>query len=89
MDERTLKLEARLYAIEYILSNAFAQIYRGFGVPPDAILKSHADCLQQLEKETFQTDPAISDMLAAEIHDAVEQLLQTQQEVLGLRKTEE
>ena len=85
MSEELIRAELRLYAIEYLLSNAFVQLYRLNGVPPEAVMKSHEQLLDRLTYETFPTDPATSDMVADELRQAVKRLLEMIQEAMGQR----
>jgi hypothetical protein len=85
LTEEALKSELRLQAIEYLLSNAFVQLYRLNGVPPEAVMKSHEQLLDRLSHETFPTDPATSDMVADELRQAVKRLLEMIQEAMGQR----
>ena len=75
-DQHKLKLiaDARLLAIEFIISRLFADTHRALTEPQfDALL---ADYWLDLDAATIPgQDAATSDALAGEIRDAVQQLL--------------
>lgn len=41
MDESGVKLEARLYALEYMVNHAMIVLYRSIGAPKEAILGNY------------------------------------------------
>jgi hypothetical protein len=41
MDETELKAEARLLALEYMVTNMYVVLHRLFQSPPDAIVATH------------------------------------------------
>jgi hypothetical protein len=76
MDEKEIKLEARLTAIEHLLTNLYRITYQLAGFSSETIEAAHEQALKGLQVETFQgLDPALSDLWAAEIHDAISRLL--------------
>jgi hypothetical protein len=88
MDEATIKIEARLAAIEHMLVNSFAILYRATGTSPDVIKIIHENARSTLSQTTFPgLDPAQSDLAAGEIQDAVDGLIQMIEETVGVAKT--
>jgi hypothetical protein len=76
MGEDQVKLDARLWAIELMLANAFKLIYRLSGTPPEAVLKAHAELRESLSRDSVPgLHAAESDMWVAEIQAAVEDIL--------------
>jgi hypothetical protein len=76
VDEEQIKLEARLIAIEHLIINLYRITYDLAGASDETVEAVHKRALAELEQETFQgTDPALSDLWAAEIRDAVSKLL--------------
>ena len=69
-------------AIEHLLANAFRIIYDVAEVSDQEIANSHARLRSSLKTETIPgIDPALSDLWAAEIEDALSQLLSLISEV--------
>jgi hypothetical protein len=90
MDEEALRLEMRLAAIEYVVCNFIANVYRSAEIPPKQVLAAQADLIQRLRNQTFPgLDAALSDLAAAELENAVSRLLDMQREMLGLPRNEE
>jgi hypothetical protein len=76
IDEKAVKLEARLSAIEYFLCEAWRVVYALTGVPHEAIDRSHEHFREHLRTmEMPPSDPAISDLAAAELQESHERLL--------------
>jgi hypothetical protein len=76
MDEKAIKLEARLGAIEYMLAELFKMVYLISGATPEMVESSHEKLREHLRTMAMPTtDPAISDLAAAEIQEAHEHLL--------------
>lgn len=76
MDTDRIKLEARLFATEYLLCNLYAMLFRG---SPDAhgATEAFADDLRQ-HMAGFAVaglEPAQSDFFAAEVREALETLI--------------
>jgi hypothetical protein len=87
MDEAQFKLEARLCAIEYMVTNMYAFTHRVARSSPASIVKAHAECLRMLEATTHpDVDPAYSDAIASEIQDQVQRMLGAIEEMLGLAR---
>lgn len=75
LTEKELKKEARLMAIEHLLMHQFAltTLY----LTAEQFEKMNSNWRATLDRETFEgTDAAVSDLLSAEIRDAVLALLQ-------------
>lgn len=75
MTEAELKAEARLIAIEHLLANLFAIVYRLSGATEAQIAESQQAFLEKEKWATVEgATPEQSDMLSAEFHDALERL---------------
>ncbi|WP_425909040.1 hypothetical protein [Nitrobacter sp. TKz-YC02] len=89
MTEAELKQEARLIAIEQLLANLFAIVYRIAGASDQDVEESHRTLL---EKELWATvegaTPEQSDMLSAEIHDALSRILSEISQLRRLAKAQ-
>jgi hypothetical protein len=76
LDEQAVKLEARLLALEYFAAESFRLIYGILGASPETIKLSHAHMHKHLQTAASpHSDPAISDLAAAELQEAFERLL--------------
>jgi hypothetical protein len=76
MDEAAIKAEARLLAIEHLLEHLYHFTYKLARLSDQDVEAVHRQALQVLEKDTIPgLDPALSDLWAAEIRDAVSLLL--------------
>ena len=76
MDEKAIKLEARLGAIEYMIGELFKMVYLLGSVTPEMVVESHEKLREHLRTMPMPTtDPAVSDLAAAEIQEAHERLL--------------
>ena len=76
MDEKAIKLEARLGAIEYMVGQLFGMVYSAVGATPEMIEKSHEKLRQHLQTMAMPSnDPTISDLVAGEMQEAHERLL--------------
>lgn len=76
LDENAIKAEARLLAIEHLLANLFRIVYEQAGMTDAGVEAINRMARLQLDKETFPgADPALADLWAAEIRDAVTKLL--------------
>jgi hypothetical protein len=76
MDTDRIKLEARLFASEYLLCNLYALIFRGAPDPAAAIQGFGGDLRRHMEGFTVAgLDPVQSDSFAAEVREALDVLL--------------
>jgi hypothetical protein len=76
MDQKEIKLIARLGAIEYMIGQLSRMVYLSVGATPEIVEKSHEKLREYLRTMPMPpTDPAISDLVAAEIQEAHERLL--------------
>lgn len=83
LSEETIKHEARLIALENLTMTLLAALVR----TPDGMAELITGMLGRMRAETFPgVDPAISDMMAAEIEAAHERLLTGAAEKLEQRK---
>ena len=85
MTEQELKAEARLMAIEYMITNAYALLHRAFRSTPEMVRQSHVGARAMLGQMTIPgLDPAQSDLASAEIQAAVERLIGAIEEMSGM-----
>lgn len=76
MDSDRIKLEARLFASEYLLCNLYAMIFRGAPDPGAAVQGFGGDLRRHMEGFTVAgLDPVQSDTFAGEVRDALDVLL--------------
>jgi hypothetical protein len=75
IDEKTIKLEARLCAIEFAISELFSFVYAD--VPAKAIHDRHDDWIAWLKRRGVPglDDPALSDLFSGEAETALRELL--------------
>lgn len=87
MTEDEVKLQARLFAIEYMLANAFMFLHRIARSSSDDILEAHRQVREMLHWETLPgIDPVQADMMLGEIQEAVEKILASIEELTGAAK---
>ena len=73
IDERAVKLEARLAAIEFMICELFSAVYRQ--IPATAVHQRHDQLLEALRtRGVSDLDPALSDLLSAEAEIALRDL---------------
>jgi hypothetical protein len=84
MDEQAIKAEIRLWALECVVSQLWATIYQMAGGDPLAHFeKRRKALLESARRQTFPNlDPAMSDLVSAELEAAVDALLGQQKELL-------
>jgi hypothetical protein len=76
MEEATIKLHAQILAIEYFLAEAFRMIYGLARFSQEEIEASHRELRDVLRTLRVPSDdPAISDLIAAELEEAHTRLL--------------
>jgi hypothetical protein len=76
MDSDRIKLEARLFASEYLLCNLYAMIFRGTPDPAAAIQAFGGDLRRHMDGFTVAgLDPVQSDTFAGEVREALDVLL--------------
>lgn len=84
MSEEAIKAEVRLWALECVVSQLFASVYQS-SPDPEALFARNKDLiLQSTRRVTAGADPAMSDLLSAELELAVERLLHMQARLLGV-----
>ena len=77
IDKKTIRLQVRLSAIEYMIADLFKKIYEMNDVPLKKVKKDHEFLRKYLQKMTLQIpDPASSDLTAGEMMDAFERLME-------------
>jgi hypothetical protein len=73
IDERAVKLEARLAAIEFMICELFSAAYHR--VPAEQVHLRHDQLLGELRKRGVRgLDPAMSDLFSAEAENALRDL---------------
>lgn len=89
MDTERIKLEARLFASEYLLCNLYAMLFRG---SPDAKAATEAFAAElRRHMEGFTVaglEPVQSDFFAAEVRDALEVLIGQMRDMVHKGSTE-
>jgi hypothetical protein len=76
MDAATIKLHARILAIEYFVAEAFRMIYGLARFSQEEIDTSHRELREVLRTlKVPSDDPAISDLIAPELEEAYTRLL--------------
>jgi hypothetical protein len=89
MTEAEIKLETRLLAIEYMISNVYVLLHRVHGSTPAMVFEAHRRARERLRTDTIPgADPAQSDLWMAEIQENVERMLISIEEMLGLAKNQ-
>lgn len=77
MDRKTIRLQARLGAIEYMIAELFKNFYEINDVSLKQVQKEHEFLRTYLQKMTLQIpDPALSDLTAGEMMDPFERLME-------------
>lgn len=77
MDRKTIRLQARLGAIKYMIAELFKKFYEKSDVSLKQVQKEHEFLRTYLQKMTLQIpDPALSDLTAGEMMDAFERLME-------------
>jgi hypothetical protein len=81
MNEQSIKDEMRLYALECLVCQLYALIYRVLPAgAPELTQKAWRDGAR---KQTFGKDPALSDLLSAELEIALDRLAEMQNHYLA------
>ena len=76
MTEKEIKLEARLIAIEYMITNLYAVLHGLFRTPSELLHQTHEKGRAMLSQITIPGfDAAQSDLLSAEIQDAADRMI--------------
>lgn len=76
MDTDRIKLEARLFASEYLLCNLYAMLFRGSADPAASSEAFAGEIRKHMEGFTVSgLEPVQSDFFAAEVRDALEILI--------------
>jgi hypothetical protein len=74
IDEESIRLQARLVAIEYAICDLFSSVYRR--VDPAAVHRRHDQLVEFFRTRTVSgCDPASSDLIAGEAELALRELL--------------
>ena len=86
MSEDQLKLEARLMALEYVVANVARIALLAINAKPEHAREIRAQAKGIWRRETFEgVPPAMSDHMAAEVEEAVDDLLgEVEKQVTGV-----
>lgn len=89
MDEKAIKLETRLAAIEYLVANLYAIMFQASRATPEVVSQTIEQFRESLKYVTFPGhDPVKSDLASAEFEAAVRSLLALIEQTTALaRKT--
>jgi hypothetical protein len=76
-DEIEIKAECRFYALEVMFCRLLATTFRQMGAAGDAMLEeTRQQSLEGARQQTFPAlDPAMSDLVSAELESAIDRLL--------------
>lgn len=89
LSEPQVQLAARVVALEYMLGEAFGLIYTLTGTPLAVVRKRHADILAASQSMPVATsDPAVSDLLSAELQQAYTALLRMIEDCVQRRESQ-
>ena len=84
MNDDAPKLEARLTAIEHVLTHVTRAVYLVANIPDTVIAAAHANIRAGLQEETFpRVNPALSDHFSAEISEAADKILKNIERVMA------
>ncbi|WP_027055704.1 hypothetical protein [Mesorhizobium erdmanii] len=84
MNEDELKGEVRLYALEWMICQMASVLLRASGDPAGILAKTREQALAGARQKTFaNVNPAVSDLLSAELESAVDRLLTMTQTLAG------
>lgn len=89
LDEKEMELQARLLAIEHVLTHLATSIYMLHQVPDAVIQKTHQNIREGLAEETFQTakaEPTLKDHFAALIAESADKILKKIERVLAEKR---
>jgi hypothetical protein len=76
MNDKEIKLQTRLYALEVMVSNLYVINLASSGYPKEVLEAIRGKLLVLAREVTVpSTDPATSDLIAAEFEDALSRLL--------------
>ena len=84
MEGQNLRAELRLQAVEYVLNQLNVAFFQNLQIPTALVEQLHQQVLATLSAQAVPGLPAeLSDHAAAELHDAVERLLERQRLMLA------
>lgn len=87
VDEKTVKLEARLCVIEVAICELFSFFYQH--IPAGEIHKRHDALIASMRRRAFDgIDPALSDLLTAETENALREFLTDLESYVGKPRSE-
>lgn len=85
---KLIKQEARLAAVEYLVSHTYNIVLKSLGLPEETIAEAEERGLLAIGLETIVTsDPALSDHVSAEVRDALADLLAGAREMRAAGET--
>jgi hypothetical protein len=84
MTEAAIRVQARLYAIEYLLSDLWTKWYLFKNATNERVASAHTETIDHLKVQTFPgMDPAEADAFSAELEIAVSDILEMQRLMLA------
>jgi hypothetical protein len=76
MTEREIKLEARLFAVEFLAAHVLSTVHVAFGTTDEQLDEMYASADEKLSSTSIPNmDPATADMFSAELQEAVQRLM--------------
>jgi hypothetical protein len=84
ISESEIKLDARLFAVEHMLGNLYVHFYKAIRVSDAEVAAAHEKLLESMRTDSLGlSDPALNDLWASELHDAVERIVRLIEELRG------
>jgi hypothetical protein len=84
-DEQAIKLEMRLWALEVLVCNILAVIASSDSDPNELMKKTREQMISGAQQHTFpEVDPAMSDLLSAELEAAITRLMDMANSQIGM-----
>jgi hypothetical protein len=86
MNQDTLKSEARLLVIEYMIQRLLITAYASAKLSPEQIKQAHKNIREQMSKEEWPApDPGQSALASGEVEDALDRFLKSFEAMLAER----
>jgi hypothetical protein len=84
MDTEKIKTEIRFAAIEYLIANLYAKLFKLAGAPKDLVVAANAEALRNVDAKTFPgLSPVWSDVVAQELADNLGRVMKMIEEMMG------
>jgi hypothetical protein len=75
MDEESIKIQMRLYCVEWLCASTTAAILKSTGRGEEVFSEMRTHAVAGARHQSFSDDPAMSDYLSAELESALDRLL--------------